>query len=78
MKAAMKDFPGYSDAEALRLWVNRTKLKLQRNIDAQTEQFGFKPRVTSSGDVSFKSKAAPSQTKAPSADDALINKYLNK
>jgi hypothetical protein len=54
MKAAMKDFPGYSDAEALRLWVNRTKLKLQRNIDAQSEQFGFKPRVTSSGDVSFK------------------------
>lgn len=76
MKAAMKDFPGYSDPEALRQWVNRTKAKLQSNLEAQSEQFGWKPRVSSSGDVSFKSKGSPVQSKASSSDDELIKKYL--
>ena len=76
MRAAMKDFPGYSDPEALRQWVNRTKTKLQSNLEAQSEQFGWKPRVTSSGEISFKSKAAPVQSKATSTDDELIKKYL--
>jgi hypothetical protein len=77
MKAAMKDFPGYSDAEALRLWVNRTKLKLQRNIEAQSEQFGFKPRITSSGDVSFKKQSAQQSTTQPSTKGKRTIKLSN-
>ena len=78
MKAAMKDFPGYSDPESLRQWVNRTKAKLQSNLEAQADNFGFKQRITSSGDLSFKSKGTAPQTKATSTDDDLIKKYLNK
>lgn len=78
MRAAMKDFPGYSDPEALRQWVNRTKAKLQSNLEAQSEQFGWKPRVTSSGDLTFKAKSGTMPQKSTSTDDDLIKKYLNK
>lgn len=76
MRAAMKDFPGYTNPEALRQWVNRTKAKLQSNLEAQAEQFGFKQRITSTGDLSFNTKPATVQTKPSTTDDALINKYL--
>ena len=56
MRAAMKDFPGYSDPKALATWVNRTKTKLQRNINALSEQFNFQPRVKSSGDINLSEK----------------------
>lgn len=72
MQAAMKDFPGYSDAEALRKWVNRTKQKLQRNLEAQSEQFGWKPRITSSGDVSFKKQSTQQPTTQPAKGTRTI------
>lgn len=61
MQAAMKDFPGYSDDEALAAWVNRTKGLLQRNIDRLSDNFGFKPRVTSSGSIDLKAKPGSSR-----------------
>lgn len=45
MVAAMKDFPGYGSQKSLAEWINRTKEKIQNNIDRQVEQFGFRQRV---------------------------------
>lgn len=53
MRAAMKSFPGYSDPEALRQWVNRTKEKLQSRLGEISDQFNFKQRIQSSGDINF-------------------------
>lgn len=72
MRAAMKDFPGYSDPEALRQWVNRTKAKLQSNLEAQSEQFGWKPRVTSSGDLTFKGKSGTMSQSTPAGKGKTI------
>lgn len=58
MRAAMKNFPGYSDPVALQNWVNETKGKLQRSLTRISDQFGFKPTVTSSGNIDLKAKPA--------------------
>jgi hypothetical protein len=79
MRASMKSFPGYSDPESLRQWVNRTKSKLQSRMEDISGQFGFKQRVASSGELKFEKPAAKSTTAAkPAAQDAdsLVNKYL--
>jgi hypothetical protein len=79
MRASMKSFPGYSDPESLRQWVNRTKSKLQSRMEEISGQFGFKQRVVSSGEVKFEKQSAQ---KAPSSPtdaqdaDSLVNKYL--
>jgi hypothetical protein len=77
MRAAMKSFPGYSDPESLRLWVNRTKAKLQSRLEDISGQFNFNQRVKSSGDVTFskgKGKAPvnlDSNTAQPSAGGVI-------
>lgn len=59
MRAAMKSFPGYTDPEALRLWVNRTKDKLQSRLGDISTQFNFKQKITSSGDLTFSKGKQP-------------------
>jgi hypothetical protein len=80
MRASMKSFPGYSDPESLRQWVNRTKEKLQSRMEDISGQFGFKQRVVSSGELKFeKPSAKTAPTAAPTASqdaDSLVNKYL--
>lgn len=76
MRAAMKNFPGYTNPEALRDWVNETKKKLQFHLESSSEKFGWNPKVKSTGDITFKPKGSPVQSKASSSDDDLINKYL--
>lgn len=56
MRAAMKNFPGYSDPNALANWINDTKAKLERSIARTADQFGFKPTVQSSGKIDLKAK----------------------
>jgi hypothetical protein len=74
MRAAMKNFPGYSDPDALASWINDTKAKLQRNLGRISDQFAFKPTVTSSGNIDLKAK--PAATGGVSTSDMdLINKY---
>jgi hypothetical protein len=73
MRASMKSFPGYSDPESLRQWVNRTKSKLQSRMEDISGQFGFKQKVVSSGELVF-NKGKKAQTS--SSDDDLVNKYL--
>jgi hypothetical protein len=75
MRASMKSFPGYSDADALAAWVNETKRKLQFNIDRGTDQFGFTARVKPTEPINLK-PAKPSAGSVASDDNALINKYL--
>jgi hypothetical protein len=75
MRASMKSFPGYSDADALAAWVNETKRKLEFNINRGTEQFGFTARVKPTEPINLKS-AKPSAASVASDDNALINKYL--
>lgn len=58
MRAAMKNFPGYSDPVSLQNWVNETKGKLQRSLTRISDQFGFQPKVTSSGNIDLKAKPA--------------------
>jgi hypothetical protein len=69
MRAAMKDFPGYSSATALEQWVNRTKQTIQNNQDTLSSTYGWNSNITSTGDLS------PSKNVSTSADD-LVNKYL--
>jgi hypothetical protein len=82
MRASMKSFPGYSDPESLRQWVNRTKSKLQSRMEDISGQFGFQQRVVSSGEIKFEkpsTKKAPAASAAPPAPqdaDSLVNKYL--
>ena len=73
MRAAMKNFPGYSDPDALAEWINSTKAKLQRSLGRISDQFGFKPTVTSSGNIDLKSK--PAAGGVSSSDMDLITKY---
>ena len=56
MRASMKSFPGYSDADALAAWVNETKRKLERTINIGTEQYGFKPNVKFSAPLDLSKK----------------------
>ncbi len=73
MRAAMKNFPGYSDPVALQDWVNRTKAKLQSRLERVSDQFGFKPTVTSSGNIDLKAK--PAAATVSTSDMDLITKY---
>lgn len=74
MRAAMKNFPGYSDPVALQNWVNETKAKLQSRIGRISDQFAFKPVVTSTGNIDIKAKPAAAGGVSTSDMD-LINKY---
>lgn len=74
MRAAMKNFPGYSDPVALQNWVNETKSKLQSRIGRISDQFAFKPVVTSTGNIDIKAK--PAVTGISTSDNDLITKYL--
>jgi hypothetical protein len=80
MRASMKSFPGYSDPESLRQWVNRTKAKLQSRMEDISGQFGFQQRTVSSGDIMFDKTSSKKPAPAPTAtqdEDSLVNKYLN-
>lgn len=74
MRAAMKNFPGYSDPDALAAWINDTKARLQRTVRRTSDQFGFKPTITSSGNIDLKAKPAAAGGVSTSDMD-LINKY---
>lgn len=71
MRAAMKSFPGYSDPEALRQWVNRTKAKLQSRMEDISGQFSMQQKTKSSGDVTF------SKGKQTEAAPAMQTKVIN-
>jgi hypothetical protein len=73
MRAAMKNFPGYSDPDALASWINDTKAKLQRNLGRISDQFAFKPTVASSGNIDIKAK--PAAAGVSTSDMDLITKY---
>jgi hypothetical protein len=46
MIAAKSSFPGYGNADNLQRWINDTKALLQNSLSRQSEQYGFKQRVT--------------------------------
>lgn len=69
MRASMKSFPGYSDADALAAWVNETKRKLEFNINRGTEQFGFKSRVQPTAPLDLKKKK---ETTAPTTGWSIV------
>jgi hypothetical protein len=48
MRASAREFPGYSNAEALRSWVNRTKGLLESSLARQAETYGFRRKITAS------------------------------
>ncbi len=73
MRAAMKNFPGYSDPVALQDWVNQTKAKLQSRIGRIADQFAFKPVITSTGNIDVKAKPTAGVS---TSDNDLISKYL--
>jgi len=73
MRAAMKNFPGYSDPDALAAWINDTKARLQRTVRRTSDQFGFKPTITSSGNIDLKAK--PAAAGVSTSDMDLITKY---
>lgn len=56
MRASMKSFPGYSDADALAAWVNETKRKLQSTISRGQDQFGLKSRIQPTAPLDLKTK----------------------
>ena len=45
MRAAIRDFPGYGNAENLANWVNRTKETLGESLARQNELYGFPVQV---------------------------------
>jgi hypothetical protein len=57
MRTAAREFPGYSDATALRNWVNRTKATLEQSLARQAEQFGFQRRITATAPVGPQGRA---------------------
>jgi hypothetical protein len=71
MRASMKSFPGYSDADALAAWVNETKRKLEFNINRGTEQFGFTARVKPTEPINLK-KPKPQAAPATSGGWSIV------
>jgi hypothetical protein len=63
MRASMKSFPGYSDADALAAWVNETKRKLQATINSGQDRFGFKARVQATDPINLKKPKQPAAPK---------------
>jgi hypothetical protein len=63
MRASMKSFPGYSDADALAAWVNETKRKLQATINSGQDRFGFKARVKATDPINLKKSKQPAAPK---------------
>lgn len=49
MISAKSSFPGYGNAKNLEAWVTDTKTKLSSSMQRQSEQYGFKPKVTVEG-----------------------------
>ena len=58
IQQAKASFPGYSDANELRKWINRTKRVLEFNLRRLQENYDFNPAVKSSGEVEFDGKSA--------------------
>lgn len=48
MRAAVRDFPGYGNAQNLADWVNRTKADLSATLARQQDTYGFRRQVEAS------------------------------
>ena len=67
IRLAAKNFPGYSNPEALARWVNDTKELLQGSMERQIELYGFRPRVKSTGRIELKPQTQAGQPAATQA-----------
>jgi hypothetical protein len=56
MRAAIRDFPGYGNAENLANWVNRTKETLGESLARQNELYGFPVQVKATPRIGPKKK----------------------
>jgi hypothetical protein len=56
MRAAIRDFPGYGNAENLANWVNRTKETLGESLARQNELYGFPVQVKTTPRIGPKKK----------------------
>lgn len=62
MRAAVRDFPGYGNAENLANWVNRTKETLADSLARQNELYGFPVQVKPTPRIGPKKKEQDTQT----------------
>lgn len=62
MRAAVRDFPGYGDAENLANWVNRTKETLAESLARQSELYGFPVQVKPTPRIGPKKKEQPAES----------------
>lgn len=62
MRAAIRDFPGYGNAENLANWVNRTKETLGESLARQNELYGFPIQVKTTPRIGPKKKEQPAQS----------------
>lgn len=74
MRTAAREFPGYSDATALRNWVNRTKATLEQSLSRQAEQFGFQRRITATAPIG-QQQAAPAARGGAAAQPVATKRY---
>lgn len=61
MASAKSSFPGFSNADNLNAWVLDTKTKLANSMQRQSDQYGFKPKVTITGLEPTTGNANPNQ-----------------
>jgi hypothetical protein len=62
MRAAIRDFPGYGNAENLANWVNRTKETLGESLARQNELYGFPVQVKATPKIGPKKKEQQQST----------------
>ena len=91
IQQAKASFPGYSNADELRKWINRTKKIIEFNLRRLQENYDFNPAVKSSGEIMFgenSAKTSPVKSGGPiskpvpgvkfTEDDAkLVNKWFS-
>ena len=70
VRLALSTFPGYGSTENLVNWLNETKKRLSGRIQSTAENFGFKPTVVSSGNVSA---TQSNKTQFKAGDTRTIN-----
>jgi hypothetical protein len=74
MRASAREFPGYSNAQALLSWVNRTKGLLESSLARQAETYGFRRKITASAPLGTQQQA-PQTTGQPTAQPRATKRY---
>lgn len=71
MRAAVRDFPGYGDAQQLANWVNRTKESLSTSLARQQDLYGFRRSVVPTPAIDLGKPKTPKAAPKPATQSGV-------